>query len=441
MLNSIAKYIPHAVLVITVSSILQWSSLPLNITSFWWVINAFILLMFFKAKSTVYNVKNDENIFFVKWYLYWNIFCIVRGFFEADNYWEWKNLIGTAMVLLLPLSIYMSTNTITVQRIVSLWIRYGLPAFFLFAITFTYSDAVGRYLVPVSFLMLFFPLLTNKWKIVVLAFSAIVFLSDLNARSNVIKFTVPLLFSFLYYVRSFVSKASFETGRIILIVAPIILFILGVLGIFNIFKMDEYLSGDYTTEIVEVGEVKEASLTADTRTGIYIEVLESALKYDYILLGRTPARGNESFLFGEQLMEELKTGKRERFSNEVSILNVFTWTGIIGAFLYLLIFFRASFLAINRSNNFIMKVVGLYVAFRWAYAWVEDFSKFDLSFVFLWIMIGMCYSRSFRTMDDVQIKLWVRGIFSLSERKRASRYNKYLKYKILNKSGMQQKPI
>ena len=101
----------------------------------------------------------------------------------------------------------------------------------------------------------------------------------------------------------------------------------------------------------------------------------------------------------------------ERFSNEVSVLNVFTWTGLIGVLLYFLVFFRASYLAVNKSNNIYMKIVGLYVAFRWAYAWVEDFNRFDLSNLFLWIMIGMCFSNSFRAMNNLEVKFWVRGVF------------------------------
>jgi hypothetical protein len=55
--------------------------------------------------------------------------------------------------------------------------------------------------------------------------------------------------------------------------------------------------------------------------------------------------------------------------------------------------------------------MGINVAFRWAYGWVEDFSVFDLSNIFLWIMIGMCFSESFRKMNDKEIKIWVLGIF------------------------------
>jgi hypothetical protein len=76
-----------------------------------------------------------------------------------------------------------------------------------------------------------------------------------------------------------------------------------------------------------------------------------------------------------------------------------------------MIFFKSSYLAINESNNVIIKLIGINVSFRWAYGFVEDFSNFDLSNIFLWLMIGMCFSKKFRKMSNNQMKNWVLSIF------------------------------
>jgi hypothetical protein len=75
------------------------------------------------------------------------------------------------------------------------------------------------------------------------------------------------------------------------------------------------------------------------------------------------------------------------------------------------VFFKASYLAIYKSGNVYIKIVGLYISFRWLYTWVEDFTNFDLNYIFLWILISMCYSASFRNMSEQEFKTWVRGIF------------------------------
>src|SRR5690606_8010144 len=112
---------------------------------------------------------------------------------------------------------------------------------------------------------------------------------------------------------------------------------LALTGRFNIFNMEEYISGEYKTQTLIDGKLEETSLTADTRTLLYQETLTSAIKNNYVWHGRTPARGYESPSFGAFALEQLKTGKLERFGSEVSILNIFTWTGIIGCILYFLV--------------------------------------------------------------------------------------------------------
>jgi hypothetical protein len=275
--------------------------------------------------------------------------------------------------------------------------------FFLIA-----TDAYGFYLVPISFLLLFFPALTLRWKIVMLIIAILVITADLGARSNVIKFTLPALFSLLFYIRLLLSNAILELIRKSLFIAPIILFSLAVTDVFNVFKMDDYIKSD----IVEIkkdaeGNIYEDNLKADTRSSIYIDVLNTAEDYNSWWIGRSPARGNKSESFGE--WDE--SGRGERLGNEVAIANIFTWTGIVGVVLYFLVFYKASYLAINQSNNFFAKILGLFLAFRWLYAWVEDINNFSLTTFFLWFMIGLCFSKSFRIMTDQEVKHWVRGIF------------------------------
>ena len=104
-------------------------------------------------------------------------------------------------------------------------------------------------------------------------------------------------------------------------------------------------------------------------------------------------------------------GRGERLGSEVSILNVFTWTGLIGVVLYFLIFYQASYLAINQSNNIFSQLLGLFIAFRWAYAWVEDFNNFNLFYFMLWLMIGLCFSIAFRKMSNSEVERWIRSVF------------------------------
>lgn len=413
----ISHAIPVTILVLTLNSVWsfakRWRSITsvLNNTTLIWALSILILVVFFLAKYSFFDKKNQQNLRIVWIYLIWNIICIIRGMLIAEIYWDWKGLITNAMALLLPIVAYSATNRKVIQYMLSYYIRYVLPLFVIFALILR-ADAYGFYLIPMSFLLLFFPVMTMRQKILMLAVTFVVITADLGARSNVIKFGIPVLILGFYYLRSMLTMKILETARLLLFIIPIMLFLLGVSDIFNVFKMDEYVKGDYTTVGTdEFGNRVEINVTTDTRTFIYTEVLQSAIKNNYWLFGRTPARGNDSEIFGERAYE--LTRRSERLANEIGLANVFTWTGIVGVILYSLIFYRASYLAVNRSANIYIKLVGIYVAFRWLYSWVEDVNNFTLNYFMLWVMMGLCYSSTFRNMTDKEIAVWVRGIFDV----------------------------
>lgn len=129
-----------------------------------------------------------------------------------------------------------------------------------------------------------------------------------------------------------------------------------------------------------------------------------------MLFGRSIARGYDSVSFGDWADKAMGIKRGERQRCETSILNIFNYFGIIGIILYLVIFIYASFLAIYKSRNLFISVIGIYVAFRWLFAWIEDFSRFDLNYLFLWILIGICYSPIFRNMSNKEFILWFKNI-------------------------------
>lgn len=374
----------------------------------WMIINTYVLYVFWKSKEKYFDLKESSNFRFVMIYLLFNILNIIRGLFIANGYWNFKDLFVNSLALLVPLVAYFSSNKLLLQKIFSFYVKYVLPLFFIFIFMIS-KEAYGVYLSAVIFLLLFFPALTLRWKLILLTFVLVLVLSGLGARSNVIKFGLSIVFSLLYYFKFFLGKSFFQGIKNILFILPLILFALAITNTFNVFKIDKYIKGDYSTVSDNGnGKVVKENLKADTRTPLYLEVLFTAKKYNSWLLGRSPARGNDTKLFSS--LSKI-TGSKERISNEVSILNVFTWTGIVGVFLYFLTFFSASTLAISHSNNIYSKIVGLFIAFRWLYAWVEDFNNYSLNTFVIWIMIGFCISKSFREMSDAEIKVWIRGIF------------------------------
>ncbi len=391
----------------TIPSINQWSKFEIGNTFVWWLCSAMIFLYILKINKAQKKYDTDTvNFTTVKLLIGWNLISICRGFFVAENYWEWKNLVSTTFVLLIPMFALVMTQPTLLRKLTKDWLTYALPFFFVFIPLIKQSDFIGRYLIPISFLCIFFPILPMKWKIIVLFFTAVVVGLGLDARSNILRFAVTLSLGSLFYFKKYFGDFVLKFIHLLFLALPLLFFYLAVTGMFNIFKLDEYL-GDITIQS-SFGSGNEQKLSEDTRTLIYYEAINSAVGNEYLLLGRTPARGYDSQSFGNFLANELQTGKMERFSSEVCVLNLFTWNGILGVLLYFLVFANASYLAVYKSNNFFIKIVGIYVAYRWMYSFVEEFTNFDLSYIYSWIFIAMCFSKQFRTMTNDDMIVWVR---------------------------------
>ncbi len=407
------RIIPYTIIGITINSVLPYPKFGenvlsiLNNISLWWIIQISILYLYWLSRKYLISKGQRKIMLWVQFYLLWNVLSFSRGLFIAETYWDWKALIGNGMALMLPIVAFVATDTTILQAILKYYIKYVFPLFGIF-IFLIMTEAYGFYLVPISFLVLFFPIIKTPWRWIILAVAIFVIIADVTARSNVIKFGVPIALSLLSYFRFAISNKIFELLRKLLFVAPIIFFFLAIYGEFNVFKMGDYINGDYVEmRTDEKGQQIEDNLKADSRSPLYVEVLHTAEVYNSWWIGRSPARGNLSEYFGEGDIN----GRGERGGNEVAILNIFTWTGLFGVLLYFMAFYKASYMAINKSNNIFSKILGLFLAFRWLYAWVEDVNNFSLNTFFLWIMIGMCFSESFRKMTDQEFRLWVRGIF------------------------------
>ena len=406
-LNGIALLI----ILLTPVSVNQWSEFPISNTTANWILYSVLLFLFISGKKYYFNINNNENFVFIKLYTFWVVICSLRGLIESEYYWDYKSLMNAGFALMLVFSIYVFSSPFVLRYILNKWIYIALPLFLIF-VFFIASESFGFYLILISLIALFLPVLNVKWKILIFGISLFIILIDFDARSNVIKFLVPVLLSYMIHFKKTVNSNYFKLVSKLLFIAPIVLLLFALTGFFNIFKLDEYVTGEYSQKKIVAGEYREINLKVDTRTFIYEEVINSALKNNYVLFGRTPARGYDSNYFGEHAAEELGTGRYERYNNEVSILNIFTWTGMTGVVLYFFLFYKAASLALYKSNNVFVKIIGMYVSFRWAYAWIEDFNRFDIMNIMLWMVIALCYSKQFRDMSDKEFTIWVKSIFT-----------------------------
>ena len=441
----LVNWIPILLAFLTIASIGQWLNISLGNTTIWWIIETIFLfgtylfaINFYYVESNRWsNIKRMLIVYFYKAYkkrdkfnlikslLLYKIICkykvenikypipvlvylflillsIITGIFKAEYYWDWKALYNNSLIYLLPLVFVFFSIPEMIKKACQSWIKFAIFSFGLF-LPFMQLECPAKFLFPFAFFILFWPDYNKKGiALCAIAFIFVFLFGTLGSRSSVIRFLTSLIFSILFLFKKYIHKSFFVAISVFLISIPIILLTLGITGQFNIFKIGDYIDIDVSVESA-YSEGKSENLSSDTRTFLYAETIESALDYDYWLWGNSMSQGYYSpyFAFADEV-----EGRGMRYASEVGILNIFTNLGIIGVISYFIIFLTSIFKVFLFSKNKSLYIVALLVSFRWLFSFLEEFTRFDLNTIFLWIELAMCNSPYFLKMSDNQFKNW-----------------------------------
>lgn len=402
-MKSLIQYI--SILIVLVSFAEISDRLPFNIFVFNlitnWVIKFLLIICIIKYHNISFRPQNQKDFLFVKYFLIWSTIGLIRGLFAAEDYWEWKQLFISMFNSLLPIFCYIFYSPYILKKSLSAWIKYCIPIYFLLLLWIIPIGSHHFFLGPALILSIFIPIIPTKWKIILSCILLITILGDIGARSQVVKSVFIIIISCGYLLRKLYSIKLLQILHTMFYIIPIILLYLGLTDTYNIFK-DEEASTTINS--------KTSLTTEDTRTLLYEEAITSAIKNNYIIWGRSQSRGNDTAIFAQNA-REINRIHLERSMNEVCHLNIFTWLGLIGIILYSLIYFRSSYLAIYKSNNIFLKLIGVFIAFRWAYGWIEDINNFNAMSISIWMLISMGLSDYFRKMNNIEFKKWVLSIF------------------------------
>lgn len=352
-------------------------------------------------------LRNTSIYKVVTIYFIWMLLQSLRGLLGCEMYMDYRQWVDGTVMLSLPILVYLFAFPPIVQYVLRKWLLWGGLIFFVFILWNTGANCL--YLAPISLFACFLFELPKKWRFAIGAI-LIIWIGTVMDRANAIRSLVMILCALGFKYRKVVSDKMLRIVHHFFYVIPIVLLLLGYCGIFSFFQyLQEDNNGKHTQKVTRTdGSVQEVDVLGDTRTFIYSEVLTSSVKHNYVLWGRTPARGNDDYFF-ELLTSDGKGHSlrpNERHVNEVGHLNVYTWIGLVGIVLYSLIYLKASLLAVYHSRNAFMKFLGVFVAFRWAMGWIEEINLFFVHSIMLWMMIAMCMSDKFRKMSDAEFRVW-----------------------------------
>ena len=363
-------------------------NLCLQITSF------VLILLFIQKKKLGFR---RENVV-VKFFLFWSLIVLIHSFIIAEKYEQWRYIFTVYVpFLLLPLvSILGSKMSIAIPLMKGLLFS-GLGLSLLFWI-YEIGNASGMndytHFVSViyAYLLLREYLRTSLYIFIILVtISSIIY--DIDVRTN--------LFSISFIIIVFVGRlllkqpifiAMLKVLRRALILMPILFFVLGVVKIFNIFQFFDTLKNPIQLTYAD----KTTSLNKDTRTNVYSDALV-ALADDGKFIWGISAAGLHKTSLSEIYHDTLRSG---RMGSEVGILVYFLRGGIIFCILTFFLYSKSSYMAIYKSNNGFIKLLGVYVAFRWFLLFIEAQPFFNGVNVLTFLLIGLCLNPSIRRLGD-----------------------------------------
>lgn len=360
-----------------------------------------ILFVFIKWKNLVVSPREFSiNLFF--WY---SLIILFRGFIEAESNADWINLLstGVALFLFLPLTIHFGRNINFSLAAINSFIIYGIPLVF---ILFFISDDSGPFgfahmISPIYLLILLIPVLNLKLSLIIILITIISFFSDISIRSNLLNISVAFLIcsTFLLKNRKFILRIL-KILRTFFLYSPIFFIILGATGIFNIFQI-----GDSLDEfIIDDGKGNTQDVFVDSRTEVYSDVLSQLSIKNAFVFGLGASGKTKTHLTNVQNSDFDKVYKEGRRGTESGMLNYIQYGGFLGALFYLILFMRASYLAVYRSNNWLIIMIGMWVSFKGFYSFIEDTTVFSVSTIFIFISIGLCFNNELRSLQDDEIK-------------------------------------
>ena len=335
-----------------------------------------------------------------------NVVIYIRGFFNIDSNTDKYALAVSLffMCFLIPSYMYLAQSDLLPVLWRSLLFLGG--ALCVVCFFFPSNDGMMSVAHNASFLNVFalcIPFVSKKWRRIIIIAALFIALLDVDRRSILANMFFCLS---LGVFATLITKKVLKTALFwALISVPLILFTLGLAGTFNVFR---YMEGEYTYQVSD----ETRDMFADSRSGIYNDVFSELRNQDAMIWGlggngktHTSLADLKHYSFDEIYVHG-------RPGTESGMLNYIQYGGLFGLLLYGLLLIVGAFKAVFQSNNKFMVLIGLYVAFKFLFSFLEDRVGFQPHTFYLFLTIGMCYNVKLREMDDDEMTEYIQQVFT-----------------------------
>ena len=364
------------------------------------------LIMFVTTAAFLIQIRIENNYLRIIFSIYflWLIGIILRGFDLSYDFFKLIlfNPFESILIYLTPLIILFRNQLLLIKRvfyaIVILGIVYILfdVIFFKDLITPYYnlnSQAKVEYFSKTLSLTCGFILITyiyhsnkrNYFAIVVISLTFIFALIRARRGLALLAFT-SVVFSYLIYY-------SYSKNKLFKVAFFFLILIIVTLAAAYFKSIVSYLSESSITGwfIDRVGE--------STRSGVEEYFYRDMKPVNWII-----GKGINGQYFCPGVIEGQGTLSLYRRGIETDYLNIILKGGIISLGLKLLIVIPAMVLGLSKSKNLLSKASALWILNYLIFLYPSTVTSFTLSYLLLWISIGICYTKKIREMSDDEIK-------------------------------------
>ncbi len=349
------------------------------------------LYVFFQLNKHGFLAKIDGQFYLKLW-----LAALLLGFLHSIISGLSRGMMVTFVIALLDqVSILFIFSVLDVEYVylfLKAFIRFFVPlgifsSFFWEGYLTFDTPHIMTYLTLFAFTLFYWPL---RYRCIIIAALVFALMFDASVRSCTLSVIVSLSIAFLF---SLWPKNHFvvfpKTVHLALYALPIVFSILGASGKFNVFQALEEQSISF-----ELGGRKHEggrSTNVDSRTIVYLDAMSNIRDPKTLILGHGPAYLIRS-------ISNVDVFKNGRGRLEAGILNILVFYGLFGCVAFFLLCYKSSSSGLKANNNF-CKLVALFVAYKFLFAFIEDPS---INFT-TYLAMGICLNRNIRDLTDNDI--------------------------------------
>lgn len=291
-----------------------------------------------------------------------------------------------------------------IRDVVKLWWKV-IPI--IFCLTY-WKIEISQYIVILYFCLLFLvflPFFSKARKILIIAFLLFVVFNGIQQRIDFLNIILPLLLYSFVKIGQKWSRNVYKYLYHVLMLLPIFFLLCFFTKGFNVLDMNSYIHENIESK-------SAGNMTEDTRSFLYEEAYESALVNHYLWFGRTPCYGYDSYWVADREGESLTVGKTAQRASEVFIVNMLTWTGLLGCISFFLLYYVIGLKTLSSARNNLLSILSLYIAMFWIISWIShNMFTPSLDFMILYIVIAICINRQCQKMNNEQMCVVLKRLF------------------------------